>query len=111
MAGKVRYEGEWSEGKYNGTGLERCNSTLFEGQFRNGLRHGQGTLSCGGTVVFSSEFNHGDPINEGQGFSSTVTQESFSAKRATQMSRIWSVAALFQMYSRDKWCGVGPRFT
>ena len=79
VGGKVRYTGEWSHGKYDGLGHELYNSTVFEGQFKDGLRHGLGTFSCGGQQVYSSEFCQGQPVNV-NGFSSPVTKESFNCE-------------------------------
>ena len=45
------YEGEFSQGKKHGNGtLKYSNGTIYKGEWRNDKEHGQGKLSCYGDV-------------------------------------------------------------
>lgn len=59
MADGSRYEGEFSDGKFNGVGVfTRCDNMMYEGEFKNGKVWGLGLLTF-------ADGTHGLPRNEG----------------------------------------------
>jgi hypothetical protein len=53
-----RYEGNWSEGKFNGKGkLEQRNKDFYEGLWMKGMKSGNGKLSIGhGDYYYDGDF-------------------------------------------------------
>ena len=53
------YDGEWAHDTPNGRGTLRCRAFTYEGQFVNGLFHGQGRLLYANGDSFNGQFRNG----------------------------------------------------
>ena len=58
------YEGEYKDGKYHGQGTYSVSDgTKYVGEFKNGKNHGQGTLTFPDGIKFVGEFREDKPWN------------------------------------------------
>ena len=58
------YEGEYKDGKYHGQGTETwSDGDKYEGEFKDGKNHGQGTLTFPDGIKFVGEFKEDKPWN------------------------------------------------
>ena len=66
--GKLRFEGEYLNGKRHGKGKEYiCDGELkFEGEYLNGKRHGKGKEYLNGKLIFDGQYLNGKRHHKGK---------------------------------------------
>ena len=59
------YEGNFTDGKYNGLGVLKNTIYTYEGEFKDGVPHGRGNISYKNGLSYEGEFLNG--LYEGKG--------------------------------------------